>query len=625
MHSIFGAFLFGLIVPRDSRLFEQCENKIGDFVMTILLPLYFALSGLKTDVTQIQSGTDGAMVVLVCVVATVGKLIGAGVPSLVAGLPFREASVVAVLMNTRGLVELIVLNLGLSSGVLNTRTFSVMVLMALFTTFLTCPVVNYIFPPHLRVLEEPKHEPAPDAGDEVLAPDAPLDTEAPHMVRTMSLQRLDSVRLAVVVDKFDQLPLLMSLLFLFAPASETSRLRTQVIRLVEPTNSERDKFLFATEHGHVISVEPESTTLTSDAAAKPELISLSLFCRAIGSEVAVSRVVGDPNQFAKEIKRLTDAHAADLTLMPWRDSKYNEKVVWSTILRATAPVALLIDLSEAPAQPSALPARCLRDVIVLVTLSATDAALLQIAKKLLESRGVNVTVIVPGDYEDCCPPLVRGILEDLEALLPSHANLAINFLGFDHTSLEGFYRECSSNVYDLILVSYIEPAEERLERLSSSPTATIDAPRQNSVIRGRARTGTLSMVVDVLAPSGPDDVTFRRSLGVPENIVNSGLQHPEFGLLVDKLFSARLANCILVLHPPRDPSSWNPKRKMSIVSDTEGPSTPKGRHMTIDNTVTSNTGPASLATIQELQDSQEFQVPEVDETLIDSEHAFAPV
>jgi Kef-type K+ transport system membrane component KefB len=112
------AFLFGLIVPRGTHLFEMCEDKMGDFVMTIMLPLYFALSGLKTDVTQLSTGVDGAMIVLVCLVATVGKLVGAGIPSLAGGLSMRESSVVAVLMNTRGLVELIVLNLGLQSGVM---------------------------------------------------------------------------------------------------------------------------------------------------------------------------------------------------------------------------------------------------------------------------------------------------------------------------------------------------------------------------------------------------------------------------------------------------------------------------------------------------------------------------
>lgn len=115
---IFGAFIFGLTIPRDTQLFKDCNEFIEEFVLTITLPIYFALSGLKTDITQISTGTEGAMIVLVCVVASLGKFIGAGGAALIMGVSKRESAAIAVLMNTRGLVELIVLNLGLQSGAL---------------------------------------------------------------------------------------------------------------------------------------------------------------------------------------------------------------------------------------------------------------------------------------------------------------------------------------------------------------------------------------------------------------------------------------------------------------------------------------------------------------------------
>ena len=233
VHFIFGAFLFGLIVPRETHLIEMCENKIGEFVMTILLPLYFALSGLKTDVTQLTSGTDGAMVILVCFVATVGKVVGAGAPAYISGLPLRESSVVAVLMNTRGLVELIVLNLGLTSCVLNTKCFTVMVLMALFTTFLTCPVIYCIYPPHMRALDEQKINLPVDEETPLSA--APARHPLLDASGALSLQRFETLALCVLVERVEQLPAIMSLLFMFAPAAEGSRLGVHAIRLVEPT------------------------------------------------------------------------------------------------------------------------------------------------------------------------------------------------------------------------------------------------------------------------------------------------------------------------------------------------------------------------------------------------------
>ncbi len=100
VHTIFGSFLFGLIIPRDSHLFRHCNEEIEHFVLTIFLPLYFALSGLKTDITQINTAETGAMVVLVVFVATVGKLVGAGLPCLLSDLSPLESGVFAILMNT---------------------------------------------------------------------------------------------------------------------------------------------------------------------------------------------------------------------------------------------------------------------------------------------------------------------------------------------------------------------------------------------------------------------------------------------------------------------------------------------------------------------------------------------
>jgi Kef-type K+ transport system membrane component KefB len=96
---IFGSFIFGLIIPRESQLFHDCNEYIEDLVLTFMLPLYFALSGLKTDVTQIHTGNEGAMVILVCFIATIGKFIGCGIPALFSGMTVRESCTIAVLMS----------------------------------------------------------------------------------------------------------------------------------------------------------------------------------------------------------------------------------------------------------------------------------------------------------------------------------------------------------------------------------------------------------------------------------------------------------------------------------------------------------------------------------------------
>jgi Kef-type K+ transport system membrane component KefB len=109
---IVGSFALGVIMPRGSKIVEHCRVTLDNFVLVLFLPVYFAMSGLRTDVTQVRAYPDILVLAAVCAVATLGKAVGAGGAALCCGLPLRESAAVAVLMNIRGLVELIVLNIG---------------------------------------------------------------------------------------------------------------------------------------------------------------------------------------------------------------------------------------------------------------------------------------------------------------------------------------------------------------------------------------------------------------------------------------------------------------------------------------------------------------------------------
>ncbi|RHN48354.1 putative cation/H+ exchanger, Na/H antiporter domain-containing protein [Medicago truncatula] len=147
IHAIFGAFVFGLTIPKNGNFSKKLIERIEDFVMGLLLPLYFASSGLKTDVTKISGGKAWGLLVLVISVACAGKIIGIFVVALMWRIPARESITLGVLMNTKGLVELILLNIGKEKKVLNDEIFAIMVLMALFTTFITTPLVMAIYKP----------------------------------------------------------------------------------------------------------------------------------------------------------------------------------------------------------------------------------------------------------------------------------------------------------------------------------------------------------------------------------------------------------------------------------------------------------------------------------------------
>lgn len=144
IHALFGAFLFGAIIPHDSRLARQVTERLEDVTVVLLLPAFFAFVGMRTQIGLV-SGTDAWLTVgLIFLVACAGKFGGAFAAARLTGLPSRDAALLGVLMNTRGLMELIVLQVGLDLHVLSPTLFAMMVLMALATTLMTTPLVDVL-------------------------------------------------------------------------------------------------------------------------------------------------------------------------------------------------------------------------------------------------------------------------------------------------------------------------------------------------------------------------------------------------------------------------------------------------------------------------------------------------
>ena len=146
IHPIFGAFLVGLICPHDGGFAIKLTEKIEDLVTVFFLPLYFALSGLSTNIGLLDNGITWAYVVGVIACAFVGKLVGGTLAARANKLVWRESFTIGTLMSCKGLVELIVLNIGLQAKILSQRTFTIFVVMALVTTFATTPLTVALFP-----------------------------------------------------------------------------------------------------------------------------------------------------------------------------------------------------------------------------------------------------------------------------------------------------------------------------------------------------------------------------------------------------------------------------------------------------------------------------------------------
>jgi Kef-type K+ transport system membrane component KefB len=144
IHAIFGAFLVGAVVPHESSLAKDLQSKLEDVVVVMLLPAFFAFTGLRTQIGLVQGGEQWLAVGLVLACAFIGKMGGTLAAARATGQGWRDSLVLGALMNTRGLIELIVLNVGLDLGVLGPTLFAIMVLMAVATTVATGPLLNLI-------------------------------------------------------------------------------------------------------------------------------------------------------------------------------------------------------------------------------------------------------------------------------------------------------------------------------------------------------------------------------------------------------------------------------------------------------------------------------------------------
>jgi Kef-type K+ transport system membrane component KefB len=144
IHALFGAFVAGVIMPDNMKFRKMFIEKIEDVSLVVLLPLFFVFTGLRTEIGLLNSPELWKVCGLIIIVAVVGKFIGSALAAKFVGQNWRDSLTIGALMNTRGLMELVVLNIGYDLGVLTKEVFAMMVIMALATTFMTGPALNLI-------------------------------------------------------------------------------------------------------------------------------------------------------------------------------------------------------------------------------------------------------------------------------------------------------------------------------------------------------------------------------------------------------------------------------------------------------------------------------------------------
>ncbi|MCJ1385839.1 K(+)/H(+) antiporter [Xylographa soralifera] len=220
VHPIFGGFVIGLICPHEGGFAIKITEKVEDLVAVLFLPLYFALSGLSTNLGLLNNGITWAYVVGVVCVAFFAKVIGGTLAAKLNGLVWRESFTIGALMSCKGLVELIVLNIGLQAKILSTRTFTIFVVMALITTFATTPLTTALYPHWYQIkIEAWKRGEIDWEGNRLTDDDNSTDPDETSMVKAESTE----IGKILTYLRLDSMPGVLALVSLFSkPISTTA-------------------------------------------------------------------------------------------------------------------------------------------------------------------------------------------------------------------------------------------------------------------------------------------------------------------------------------------------------------------------------------------------------------------
>ncbi|TFY72973.1 hypothetical protein EVG20_g50 [Dentipellis fragilis] len=329
IHPIFGGFLAGLIIPKDNGFAISLVEKLEDFIGLLLLPQYFALSGLKTDLGLLDNGITWGYTILICVVAFFSKFLSCSIAAKAFGYNLRESGAVGALMSCKGLVELIVLNVGLSAGILDTRTFSMFVLHALILTFMTTPLTLWIYPARVRnhagafVENRYVNEKRAEEGDD----------------QAGSSHAILKTKFAVVLDRLEQLPAAMTLTHLLqrpsrdlVPSTRTASLMekpsiddTQLAPVLSPTITSPRRAISIDALRLIELTERTSAVLKSqvtDSLVRSDPV-LSVF-RTFGLlnkfSVSASLSVVSYDEFSTNVADHARECGSDMVLIPWSSS-----------------------------------------------------------------------------------------------------------------------------------------------------------------------------------------------------------------------------------------------------------------------------------------------------------------
>jgi Kef-type K+ transport system membrane component KefB/nucleotide-binding universal stress UspA family protein len=343
IHALFGAFCFGAVMPKDRGLVHELTDKLEHVTVVLLLPIFFANAGLRTSIGLVSGAEMWSFFGLIMLVAVGGKLGGSAIAARMTGLGWREASAIGILMNTRGLMELVILTIGLDLGVISPALFAMLVMMALATTFMTTPMLQWLYPME-RLREAAREEGEPE--DFTILVPVSLPASGPGLLR---------VACALV------------------PRGRTARVYGAHLRRVDD---------------HSLPDVDTSDGPSRDAALDP------LMKKAEELGTAVRPLVFATERPGHDIADLARTKGADMVLMGWHKPVVSNRILGGVVnevmSRAESDVAVYVERSFTLWKRILVP---YRDAV-------HDDAALDAAGRIGATSGIPVTVLhvaAPGD------------------------------------------------------------------------------------------------------------------------------------------------------------------------------------------------------------------------------------
>lgn len=396
LHALFGAFVAGTIMPDNARFKNLLIEKIEDVAVILLLPLFFVFTGLRTQIGLINDMNLLGVTGLIILVAVTGKFVGGALAARFVGQNWQNSLSIGALMNTRGLMELVVLNIGYDLGILTPEIFSMMVIMALLTTFMTGPALNLI----TRLFSKNQHE-------------------APTEIRLMS-----KYKVLVAFAKPEKGVTLLRLAHSFVKNMKDNSLVT-VLHLT-PNNELSQEQVDEYEHNSFTPVVNEarlldqkitslfkvSNDIMSDIPEVANKGDYDLLLLGIGQSIYEGSMLGRVLGFTTRIIGPERVHAKKAQ-DKWFEKLPFEESTRIVLSKSEVPVGILLDKNLAKT-----------DKVFVPVFETADAFLIRYAQKLISNSDSQVTVFdANGGIKDS---EIKESIRAIEQIAPNHISLLMD-------------------------------------------------------------------------------------------------------------------------------------------------------------------------------------------------------